>query len=259
MKKILLFTLPLIVAFALAGYSHFSFAQTTDEDVENALNQVRQSRQEFKNAKAQEVSEAAEVGKAKGQAQREAAQQRREAAKQKMEEKRKEVLLRLVDVQIKHLERTKARVQKMPNITEDLKTQLATEIDVTIQKLNDQKAKIQAATEQEAIKTLAKEVRDFFKSYRETVKKIVDAILASRANGAVAKAEERLAAVKAKVQELKAQGKDTTEVETDLDKAEQDIDDAQGAIGRKAFREGNEDLKGAYQEFRNIAQKAKGL
>ena len=60
----------------------------------------------------------------------------------------------------------------------------------------------------------AKEIRDIFKSYRDTVKQIVDAIHASRANDAAAKAEERLAAIKAKVEELKAQGKDTSEVET---------------------------------------------
>ncbi|MDO8265036.1 MAG: hypothetical protein Q7T34_01540 [Candidatus Parcubacteria bacterium] len=259
MKKILQSILPLIIAFVLAGYSSVGIAQTTDEDVQNTLNQMRQSRQEFKNAKAQEASEAAGVGKAKGEAQRLVAQEKRETAQQRMEEKRKEVLLKLFDIQIKHLERTKARVQKMPNITDELKAQLATEIDIVIQKLNDEKVKVQAATGQEEIKNLAKEIRDFFKSYKDIVKNIVDAIHNSRANNAAATAEERLAAVKAKVQELKAQGKDTSDIDTEIEEAETDIDDAQEAIGRKAFKEGNEDLKGAYQKFRNIAQEAKGL
>lgn len=239
-------------------------AQTTttaasDADFQNALNQIRESRQTFKETKTQEANEVSQVGKAKNQAQREAAQQRREAARQKMEEKRKEVLLKLVDIQIQHLNRTKERVQKMPNITEELKTQLNTEIDTVIQKLNEQKAKIESATGREAIKAVAKEIKDFFKSYQEIVKKIVEAILASRVHNAAAKAEERLATVKAKIQELKNQGKDTIELETEIEKAEKDIDDAQGAIGRKAFREVNEGLKGAYQKFRNIAQKAKRL
>lgn len=259
MKKILLSILPLIIVSLLAGYAQFGFAQTNDVNLDDDLNKIRASRQEFKDAKAQEAGGAAEASKANSLAQRETAQRKRDAAKQKMEEKRKEVLLKLIDIQIRHLEKTKARVQKMPNVTDELKTQLAIEIDANIKKLNDEKVKVQAATGKEAIKALAKEIRDLFKSYKDVVKKIVDAIHASRAGSAAAKAEERLAAIKAKVQELKAQGKDATELETELDEAEQDIDDAQAAIGRKAFREGNEDLKGAYQKFRDIAKKAKGL
>lgn len=250
MKKILISVLPLLVVFVLVGPSAMAVGQTTttatsDADFQNALNQIRESRQTFKEVKAQKTSETTKAGKAKVQA--------------KIEEKRKEVLLKLVDIQIKHLNRTNERAQKMPNITNELKIQLNTEIEAAIQKLNELKAKVESATGGEAIKTLTKEIKDFFKSYREIVKKIVEAILLSRANNAAAKAEERLAIIKAKVQELKNQGKDTTELETEIEKAEKDIGGAQGAIGRKAFREANEGLKGVYQKFRNIAQKAKGL
>ena len=37
------------------------------------------------------------------------------------------------------------------------------------------------------------------------------------------------------------------------------VDDGQEAIGRKAFRDANEDLRGAYQKFRIIARNAKTL
>ena len=258
MKK-LLPVLPALIALVLIVSPLTGLAQTTDEDFQNAVSQLRESRQGFKDARAQEINEASQEGRAKGQAQREAAQQRRATAQEKMEEKRKETLLRLVDIQVKHLERTKERVQRMPNITDNLKAQLVTEIDSNIQKVNEQKAKVQSASGREAIKALAKEIRGFFKSYRVNVRSIVDAVLASRANIAAAKAEERAAAIKAKVQELKQQGKDTTEIEVELEDAEKDIDDAEDAIGRKSFKEANEDLKGAYQKFRNIAQKAKGL
>jgi len=259
MKKLLLSFLPALIALVLVVSPLASLAQTTDEDFQNAVRQLRESRQGFKDARAQERNEASQESKAKGQAQREAVQQRRAAAQGKMEEKRKETLLRLVDIQIKHLGRTKERVERMPNITDALKIQLAIEIDSNIQKVNDQKAKVESASGREAIKALAKEIRDLFKSYRVTVKSIVDAIHASRANVATAKAEERAAAIKAKVQELKQQGKDTTEIEVELEDAEGDIDDAEDAIGRKAFKEANEDLKGAYQKFRSIAEKAKRL
>lgn len=259
MKKLAFLFLPVLVAFFFAGYASVAVAQTTDADFQNALSQLRQSRQNFKDAKAQEASGAAEEIKAKGQALRQVAQQKREEARKRMEEKRKEILLKLVDIQINWMNRIKERVQKMPNISADLKTQLSSEVDTIVQKLNDLKSRIQNASGQDAIKALAKEVRDFFKSKHEIVKKIVEAIHASRANNAIAKAEERLAAIKAKVQELKNQGKDTTEIETELEDAEKKIDEAQEAVGRKAFKEANEDLKGAYQKFRDIATKAKGL
>lgn len=259
MKKLSLLLVPVVISMMLAGTPSVGVAQTTDTDLQNALTQLRQSRQDFKDGKAQEVNAASEEGRAKGQAARQAAQQKRAEAQKRMEEKRKEVLVRLVDIQIKWMNRTKERVQKMPNITNDLKTQLATEVDASIQKLNDEKAKIQSASGQEAIKSLAEEVRDLFKSKKEIVKKIVDAILASRANNAAAKAEDRAAAIKAKIEELKSTGKDTSELEADLVDAEKKIDEAQNAIGRKAFQEANEDLKGAYQKFRGIADKSKGL
>lgn len=249
MKKLLLSFLPILIAFMLVGSPLVGVAQTTGGDFQNALIQLRAERQSFKDAKAEESN----------QIRREVAKQKQEEARQTMETKRKEVLLKLVDIQIKWMERTKERIQRMPNITNELKTQLVSAVDAAIQNLNTEKAKIEAASGRDAIKALAKEVRDLFKSKHELVKSIVDAIHASRANGAVAKAEERAAAMKAKINELKDQGKNTTEVESDIEDAEENIDAAQVAIGRKAFREANEDLKGAYQKFRNIAQKAKGL
>jgi hypothetical protein len=271
-KKLSLLLVPVVISVMLAGTPLAGVAQTTanqpagvgvavqaDTDLQNALTRLRQSRQDFKDSKAREVNAASEESSAKGQVARFAAQQKRAEARKRTEEKRKEVLLRLVDIQIRWMNRTKERVQKMPNITNDLKTQLAAEVEASIQKLNDEKAKIQSASGQEAIKSLAKEVRDLFKSKKEIVKKIVDAILASRANNAAAKAEDRAAAIKAKLEELKSAGRDTGELETDLADAEKKIDDAQTKAGQGAFKEANQDLKGAYQKFRGIADKAKGL
>lgn len=263
MKKFPFLFLPIFVALLFAGHAPTSIAlstaQTTDDKFQNALSQLRQSRQNFKDAKAQEISGASEEGKAKNQTLRQAAKQKREEARKRREEKRKETLLKLVDIQIRWMSRTKERVQKMPNISADLKTQLFSEIDAAIQKLNDFNPRIQNASDQNAIKTLAKEIRDFFKLKHEIVKKIVDAIHASRATNSVSKAEERAAAVKARLQELKNQGKNTIEIETELADAEEKINNAREAVGRKTFREANEDLKDAYQKFRDIATKAKEL
>jgi len=273
MKKILLSFFPVLVAVVLTGSPSVGIAQATPEaiplsrdaagqadgDFSNALNQLRQSRQDFKSEKTKEANETAEVGKAKSQVQREAAELKREQARTRMEDKRKEVLLKLVDIQIKWMNRTKERVQRMPNITDELKAQLVVEVDKAIQNLNGEKAKIEAASGRDSIKALAKEIRQLFKSNHEVVKEIVDAIHASRANYAIAKAEERSAAIEEKIKELKNKGKSTDEVESELKDAQEDIDGAQDATGRKAFKEASEDLKGAYQKFRSIAGKAKGL
>lgn len=259
MKKLFLFFLPVLVLFALAGLPSQSTAQTSDQDFGSAVEQFRQSRQTLRDARAQEASEASEVGKAKVQAQRDLAEQRREEARLRMEEKRKEVLSRLLDIQIKHLNRTNERVQRMPNISDDLKVRLAAEINTDIARLQDYATEVGSATGREEIKTLARQIKDFFRSYRETVQMIVDAIHTSRANGAVATAGDRAAAMKAKIQALKNEGQDTSELEEEIDDIQGDLDNVQEQIGRKAFREANEDLKGVYQKFRDIAQKAKGL
>lgn len=259
MKKLFLFFLPVLVLFALAGLPLESTAQTSDEDFAGVVEQFRKSRQTLRDARAQEASETAELGKAKGQGQRDLAEQRRQEARQQMEEKRKEVLLRLLDIQIRHLSRTNERVQQMPNISDDLKAQLDGEIDTDITRLQEYVPQVESATGREEIKDLARQIKDFFRSYRETVRMIVEAIHTSRASDAAATAGDRLAAMNAKVQELKNEGKDTSELEQEIDDIQGDLDNVQEQIGRKAFREANEDLKGVYQKFRNIAQKAKGL
>ena len=255
MRKLSSLLIPPAISLLLVG-PLVIFAQTTGTEFQDALTELRQLRQSFKDAKIQEASEAT---RANSQAMRQAAEQRRTAAQQRMEEKRQEVLIKLVDIQIKWMDRTKKRVQRMPNISADLKTQLSSEVDAAVQQLNDLKSRIQGTSGREAIIALAKEVRDAFKTRHDIVKKIVDAIHTSRATDDVATAEARADAIKAKVQELKGQGKNTTGVEAEIADADKKISDARDALSRQSFREANDDLKGAYQKFRSIATKAKGL
>jgi len=244
MKLFKLFLLPIVV-LALLGTPLGSLAQTDQDQAQDALNQIRESRGQFKNSKSEEL--------------RETGQAKREEARQRMEDKRKEVLLRLIDIRVKQLNRMNDRVQRMPNITDELKTQLATEILSQIQALEGQKANVEGAEGREAIKALAAELRSLFQSKRGIIKGIVEAIHASRVEIAAAKAQERAAKIGEKLEELAGEGQDTTELEADLDAAEQDIENAKEKIGKKEFKEGAEDLKGAYQKFRGIAEKAKGL
>lgn len=258
MKKRILSILSLAIVAVLAGSLSVSgIAQTADTDFENSISQLRQERQTFKDAKKQEETEKQQMAKEKVQAKRQQAEQRRVEAENKREEKRKAVLLSLIDIQIKHFNRTNDRVQKMPNITDDLKAQLENEIDSVIGILEGKKTEIESLTGKEKIKESAREIKDLFRAHREIVKKIVETIHSSRSDKAISTAEDRATAIQAKIKELKDKGQNIGELDNDLENAEKEISDARDNIGRKAFKEANEDLKGAYQKFREIAEKAK--
>jgi len=248
----------IVMLFAI-GIPGVSIAEITDSEFKDTLKRLRESRQEFKNEREKESSETREINKAQRQIDREAAQQRREEARAEMEAKRKEVLLKSVDLQIAWFERVKERVEKMPNINNDLKTRLVEEVNLAISDLVAKKTSIQGAAGKEAIKTLAKEIKELFKVKHEAVKNIVDAIHASRTSDTVTKAEDRAAVIKARLEEMKSDGKNVAELEALLVLAQEDILNAQNAAGQNKFKEANEALKDAYQKFREISQKAKEL
>jgi hypothetical protein len=259
MKKIKLSILLLAIIAVLTGSSSVGIAQTADIDLENSIGQLRQERQAFKDAKKQEEAEKQQAIKEKIQDKRQQAEQRRVEAENKRETKRKAVLLSLIDIQIKHFNKTNDRVQKMPNITDDLKAQLKKETSAAIGILEGKKIEVKSSISKEEIKKLAGETKDLFKMYREIVKKIVEAIHSSRADKAVSVAEDRAAVIKTKVKELKDKGQDTSEIDNDLIGVEKEISEAKSNLGRKAFKEANENLKGVYQKFREIAEKAKKI
>ena len=259
MRKIKSLFIPALIFSALIGLASFNSAVANSDEFDNALNQLRQARQAFKEERAQEQNERQEALTERNQQRHQELEQQRVATEAKREEQRKKVLLRLIDIQIKHLERTEERINRMPNIDESLKTQLTTEANNMIQKLNAEKVKVQSASTMEELKSLAKELKTLFKEKRELIKKIVDAIHASRLNTAVSKAENRLAGLRAKVTELKNAGKNVAELEAKLSEAEGKIDDAQTKITSGATKEALQDLKSAYQLFRDIANKIKEL
>lgn len=140
------------------------------------------------------------------------------AAKANHLDKMKRVLTRLVEVTVKHTERTKDRLSNMKFLDETLKTQALTELDAVIAKYNGYKTKITAATTIEELKTLAQEIKDYRKNTEEgTVKKIVALNLISKTeNHILKKVEERITKVEGKIGELKAAGKDVTGLENHL-------------------------------------------
>ncbi|MBU3965451.1 hypothetical protein KKG29_04580 [Patescibacteria group bacterium] len=232
-----------------------SSASANIDDINSRLQQMRLDLKEFKDKKSQEVADRDAALKEKITSKRKTIEARIAAAKKTKEEKRKTVLLNLVDIQIKQFTNTEERVAKMTNIRADLKTQLSTNIDIAIAELNTEKTKIQAATAPEELKNLAKEIRDLLKSRQEIVKQIVKAILASRTDTAVVKAENRLAEIKAKIAELKAAGKDVAETEGLFASAEQKVVSAKEKSGQKMAKETIDFLKSAYHDMKDIVKK----
>lgn len=259
MKKIITAAFFFTLFVGIIGIASVSIAQTDGADLQNSINQLRQERKSFKDEKAKEASERQQAAKEKSQAKRKEAEVRRADAEMKMEENRKIVLLRLIEVQIKHLDKTNNRVQKMPNISSELKIQLKAEIESAKTVIGAKRVEVADATGKDAIKKLAKEIKDLFKTKREIVKKIVDAIHASRADKAVEVASERSAAIKKNIQELSDAGENTEQIESDLLDADNNIAGARKEIEKKNFNDANESLKNAYEKFKDIAKKMKGL
>lgn len=230
-------------------------AQNIAGSVEDSLVQLRKDKEDFKNNKQLEESEIAKAAKEKVAAKRKLIEAKKEELRINKEEKRKTVLIRLLDIQIKQLKNTKERVAKMPNIKEDLKTSLNTKIDSAIAELNAEKTKVQNATASDDLKKLGKEIKDLFKSKREIVKAIVDAILASVADKNITTAENRLTELTAKIAELKAAGQDTTALDNLLTIAKGKIAAANTKIGKKDLKEAVNDLKEAYKYMKSITEK----
>jgi hypothetical protein len=227
-------------------------------DIQSRLRQMRSNLKDFRDKKTQEAADAAAALNEKIASKRKAIEARVAEAKKIKEEKRKTVLLNLIDIQIKQFTNTKERVAKMPNITADSKTQLNTKIDAAIAELNAEKAKVQAAVTPEELKNLAKEIKDLFKAKHDIVKQIVDAILASRANNAITKAEGRLAEIKTKIAELKASGADVSGTESLLANAEAKISAAESSAGKEDLKKAISELKDAYKALRQAVAKLNG-
>lgn len=259
MKKINLITGLVLGAFVFTLFapmvSATSPAIKEGDDIQDSLVQLRKDKEDFKNNKLQEESEKALIAKEKNISNRKVIEARQEEARKAKEEKRKIVLTRLIDIQVKQLENTKERIAKMPNIKEDLKTSLNDEIDGMIAELNTEKMILEAITAPEDLKAFAQELKDLFKTKRDIVKQIVDAIMASKSEKITTDATGRLTEIKAKIAALKADGQDTAALDSLLAAAQAKIAAASTKIGKKDLKNAINDLKEAYKDMKSVVEK----
>ncbi|MDP3057602.1 MAG: hypothetical protein Q8N37_03740 [bacterium] len=259
MKKINLITGLVLGAFVFSLFAPMVFATPPaikeGDDIQDSLVQLRKDKEDFKNNKLQEESDKVLIAKEKNVSNRKVIEARQEKARKTKEEKRKIVLTRSIDIRVKQLENIKERVAKMPNIKEDLKTSLNNEIDGTIAELNTEKMILEAITAPEDLKAFAQELKDLFKTKRDIIKQIVDAILASKADKTIKDAEGRLAEITAKIAELKAAGQNTSAPETLLAAAQAKISIAKTKTEKEELKSVISDLKEAYKNMKSVVEK----
>lgn len=263
MKNLKLQIVSLITLVGIAGSPLVSLAHGVSQakaqegpkdGLKQELQELKASREAFKEARTTEAKERSEAARAKAASAKQSAEAKRAEAEKRKEAHRKEVLLRLIDVQIKHFENVLRRVFVMPHVLEADKNKLKVEIDKVIAYLNELKTKVQNAQTAEELKTLAAQIKDNLKAKQEIVQKIVNVILSSRLNEAVRKAEERVKEAETKIIELKAEGKDVTELEKLLGTAKEKLAAAKSELTKQSIKAAQEALRGLYKALKELAE-----
>jgi len=209
MKNSLKTTILFIVLFLLIGATETTvFAKTLKERDANAkakyqqawgqyqkeINFYKNARQDFLNAKTKY-------------------QQFKNAANKKaLEDAARNYLEKTINSLIKRLEAIKNWVSNRGALEESEKQAIITEINQDINWLNEKLSKIQNASPDQ-IKEEAKAVRQYWKTHRIRIKRIIGEVWAARINFVIGRAESFSSKVKTKIDELKASGKDTTQLE----------------------------------------------
>ncbi len=124
----------------------------------------------------------------------------------------KEYLKTVINVFISKLETVKKWVSNNPAIADADKTKIISEIDADISWLKSELGSIDTATLSQ-IKEKAKEIREYWRNHKSTIKRIVGQIHAARINFMIDKAEDFSEKISLKIEELKNAGIDTTELE----------------------------------------------
>jgi len=132
--------------------------------------------------------------------------------KKALEDAARNYLEKVVSSLIKRLETIKNWVSNRGALPESEKQAIIAEIDQDINWLNEKLPKIQTASPDQ-IKEEAKTVRQYWKTHRVRVKRIIGEVWAARINFVIGKAESFSSEVSAKIDELKAAGKDTSQLE----------------------------------------------
>lgn len=133
--------------------------------------------------------------------------------KKALEDASRNYLSKAINSLIKRLEIIKNWVNNRNALPEAEKQEIINEIDQDITWLNNNLSNVQNASP-EAIKEKAKKIRQYWKTHRVRVKRIIGEIWAARINFVIGKAENISTKIADKIKELKTEGEDVSQLES---------------------------------------------
>ncbi|MCD6550030.1 hypothetical protein J7K24_00605 [bacterium] len=177
------------------------------------------------------------------------------------QERAREFLKKTVEVLIKKLETIKVWISNRKALSESEKQSIIAEIDQDIEWLQSKKSGIDTATPDQ-IKEKAREIRDYWRKHRITVKRIVCKIWAARVNWVIQRFESVSEKIADRIEKLKANGYDTAQLEAWLAEFNQKIelvkskrDEAKGKCeGITSLENANQLFVQAHQIIKEINQ-----
>lgn len=181
----------------------------------------------------------------------------RETIKAEILEKTKKVAMKAIDRSLSRYQKVADRVSEMPNISETEKAGVRMQIAADIEKLKLLKARVEAATTVEEVRSVMTELRTTLKVSKTAVAAKVDAIHATRLQGVTTKLTTILEKLSAKVSDLKNSGKNVAELEVIEASAKSKIETARTLIAANKLPEAKESILEARKSLIELAQKIK--
>lgn len=163
---------------------------------------------------------------------KDAVKEKRVQIQQTITEKRKEHLLKAIDVLIAHSENLKNRVINNKAVYGDFEQSIIAEINNDVAKLNELKNKINEAKTAEELNQLTQQIKNHRKDiYNLKIRKFLLLANIGRFEKAViVNTENRAKRIADKIAELKISGKDVTQLESLLAQANSKIQEAKSAL-----------------------------
>lgn len=252
-KKI---TLTLVAALLLIPLGVSLAAAPTDKEFNTKAEEMRTAHDAFKESRSQ--ADTPEVANANANTNTSHGKTKDQILEDRATH-RKTTLQKIVGIQIAYFSRVQERINNMPNISDDEKTNLTSQVTTALAGLETQQTGIDGTSDDDLLTTKAKDLRTAFMGYRESVKAIVSSIHASRVAGAEDTTGDRASAIETELDALAADGKDVTALQTELATAQTLIDDATTLREAGDYKGAVSKLKEAYAVFRSVSQAAKKL
>lgn len=175
-----------------------------------------------------------------------------------------DILTKTKTAAVKTIERAEDRYQKissrvveMQNISETEKSNVTFQINADLIKLSSLKNKVQSATTVEEVKAAMTELKTTLKTSKTAVQLKIDAIQATRLEGAVDKLTEISQKLSVKISGLKSNGSSVATLEIIEQSARVNLETAKTEILARKFPEAKRSILEARKDLIELSQKLK--